>query len=124
MAAITIGVSTWEILNHNLFNGWADLPLQLFRVVLPLILIWLIWGGRPWARYLLAGYCAFTVYVNLPLVFRFPDMISKGHTGNATLVVLLLVGQVAIGAMALFSPAIAALMNYRRDERELASEGR
>ena len=124
MAAITICVSTWEILNHNLFNGWADFPLQLFRVLLPLIMIWLIWRGRPWARHLLVGYCALTLYVNLPLISQFPDMISKGHTGNAILVLLLLVGQVAVGAMALFSPAIAALMNYRRDERELASEVR
>jgi hypothetical protein len=119
IAAITTGVSTWEIFNHNLFNGWATLPLQLFRVVFPLVLIRLIWSGRPWARYLLAGYSGFTLYVNLPSVAQLPEMISKGHSGNAILVELLFVGYVVVGATALFSSAISSLMNYRRDEREL-----
>jgi len=120
MAAITIGVSTWEIFNHNLFNGWSAFPSQLFRMVLPLILIRLIWSGRSGARYLLAGYCGITLYVNLPLASQLTEMLSKGHSGNVVLVVLMLIGYAVVGGMGLFSPAISALIDFRRDEREFA----
>lgn len=120
MAAITTSVTTWEILNHNLFNGWAAWPGQLFRGAFPLILMWLIWRGHAWARYVLVGYCGFTLCVNLSMAVHLPEMISKGHTGDAILVLLMSVGYLVVGSMALFSTAISSLLNYRHDERDLA----
>ena len=88
--------------------------------MLPLALIRLIWSGRSWARYLLNGYSGFTLFVNLPAASRLPEIISKGHSGDVILVAPLFVGRVVVGAMVLFSPAISVLMDFRRDESELA----
>jgi len=119
MATLAVVVPAWELFNHNLFHGWSALPWQLVRMAVPLMLIWSIWIGRSWARYLLAGYCGFILYVNLPLASHFPNMVSKGHTGNVILVLLLFAGYTILTGLTLFSSAISSLMNYRRDERDL-----
>lgn len=119
MGAIVVVVSVWEVANHNLQNGWAQFPLQLFRLVVPLLLLRAIWAGHAWSRYALAVFCAYTLYVNFPMLQQFPKMLRNASVGDAGLTVALFVGYAIMAVLSLFSPAIDGLMSYRRDDREL-----
>jgi len=119
MAAIIGATTAWEVLNYSLVRGW-EINLFHVRPVVPLTLIWLIWRGRPWARYALAAYCGLIVWSNFDYLALLPRMISKGDVGHIVLLGFFVLGHTLIALLTLFSSALTALGYYRRDERELS----
>ncbi len=118
MASIVVFMSLWEVGNHNSYRGWADWPVQLFRFVAPLALIYAIWTGRTWARYLLAGFYALALCFNVSTIMHIPRILRAGNWGDLVLAASILVGVPTMIALSLFSPAIRRLVKHRRLERE------
>lgn len=121
MALIVIATLVFEVINHNLKHGWQNWPWQGVRTILPLFLIASIWRGRNWARFALALFCLAVLSANWQPFVATPQMMEKEQFANAVFIVLVFVGHLAIGLFALFSPAISALIEYRREEQDMES---
>lgn len=118
MALLVVASFLWQILNYNLFQGWHPLPVQSFQTIVPLILLGMVWIGRPWARYALAAFSLFVVVSNVSIIQQLKQIAANGLYRDLAMVVFILAGHSAIVFLALFSRRITELLDYRRDAEE------
>ncbi|MFT7640984.1 MAG: hypothetical protein ACI9G1_002728 [Pirellulaceae bacterium] len=123
MAGVVLVEFVWELFNYNLLRGWSYLPGQVFRVATPLCLIYVIWTGRPWARYALGLYCGWLLYCNIPVLNDLLKMYRRLDFGDVGQALLLLGGHLVIGGLSVFSSSITGLMYFRKEERESVGVG-
>jgi hypothetical protein len=118
MAGIVVFMGLWDVGNRNFHGGWVDWPRQLFRLAVPLALIYAIWTGRAWARYLLAGVYLLMLCGNFSTIMLMPNILRAGNLGDVVLVASMIVGFPSMIALSLFSPAIRRLIKHRRREKK------
>ena len=119
-AATMVVLHLWEIVGLATSDQFRFILPSLIRLSVGLALVFAIWKGHTWARFVLAAYCAWTVYANLNLIQQIPKMYAN-HDLNALGIVTLVIAYVPIAMSAVLSERITSLIYYRRDEREMAS---
>jgi hypothetical protein len=118
-AATILMIHLWEIAGLVMSGQSGYILPSLIRLAFGLALVYAIWLGHTWARFVLAAFCEWTIYANLHLIQQVPKMYANRDLNALVIVALLTVGYVPIAILAVLSHRITSLIAYRRDEREL-----
>ncbi|GAA5505379.1 hypothetical protein [Novipirellula caenicola] len=123
LTAIAIAITTAssvEIYGLITSSQWDYLVLAAIRLFVPLFLVHRIWRGRAWARFVLAAFTAWTIYINSHLIQLLPKMYDRSDSHSLLLVGSILLAYIPTGIAALFSSWISGLIAFRQDEVDLA----
>ena len=120
IALVILTASSIEIVGLVTSSQWGYLVLAVIRLLVPLFLVHRIWRGREWARFVLAAYAAWTIYVNFYLIELLPKMYSRSDWHSLMLVGSILLAYIPTAIAALFSARIIGLIARRQDEEDLA----
>jgi len=114
MAAIVVATFAYEIVNRAVADDWGLWPWLIARAVVPLGLIAAVWRGHDWARYALAMVCVVLIVKISPHLVDLPRMLENGKWPAVGYVLLVVGGHLAIGLLALFSPALVEITSQKK----------
>jgi hypothetical protein len=117
VAGIMVGLEIGVIVSYLLRVGAENLPQQIARVGLTVLLLWLLFRGHAWARWLILALAALGVLWTAGIV---QTLFSNGQTGEGVVAAIIAVGYFIVARTLLWSPGIGPYQAAQRGARSSA----
>jgi uncharacterized membrane protein len=116
-AGTMVGLSIGITIAYVLRVGTDSLPIQSLRFVLTILLVWLLYRGHAWARWLMLALAGVAVFIGMGVT---QTLFSRGETAEGLVMALLTVGYFIVARTLLWSPGIGPFQAAQRAARASA----
>lgn len=114
VAGIMVGLEIGVIVSYLLRVGAENLPQQIARVGFTVLLLWLLFRGHAWARWLILALAALGVFWTAGIV---QTLFSNGQTGEGVVAAIIAIGYIIVARTLLWSPGIGPYQAAQRAAR-------